>query len=92
MRTALTIIAMLLTTASVLAQAPSVPPAKEAPADAEATIHNYGTTEKTCLRWTDGCRTCARLSDGSQICSNVGIACQPVAITCVTRQEPPAPK
>jgi hypothetical protein len=92
MRMVLTILTALLMTGFVLAQEPSAPPANGPPPDPEATIHNYGNSEKTCLRWTDGCRTCARLQDGSQICSNLGIACQPVAITCTTRQEPPSAK
>ncbi len=38
-----------------------------------------------CSRWTDECVTCARDADGeAPSCSNIGIACQPKAIRCVS--------
>jgi hypothetical protein len=85
------IIAALLANAPALGQEQAPPPASAPPDDA-ATIHNYGSIEKTCLRWTDGCRTCARETDDKQVCSNIGIACQPAAIICTTRREAAAPK
>jgi hypothetical protein len=87
-------VALCLSIAAALAQTPEPapapsPPPSEAPA-AEASIHGYGDRDKTCLAWTDTCRSCER-GDGDTIhCSNVGIACQPAAITCSRRSEPPS--
>jgi hypothetical protein len=39
-----------------------------------------------CAAWTDSCVTCQREA-GRVFCSNIGIACQPKAVTC-TRPEP----
>ena len=37
-----------------------------------------------CSRWTDGCVNCSRENkDDEPVCSNIGIACQPKAITCL---------
>ena len=58
------------------------------PSAEDISIQAYGDKNKTCQEWTDGCRTCQR-SDASAVCSNIGIACQPKAITCVRRAEPP---
>ncbi len=38
---------------------------------------SYGLNDPKCLEWTDGCVVCTK--DG---CSNIGIACQPKAISC----------
>ncbi len=89
MRMGVIIVAMLWAATGVLAQGPTQPPASAPPLDVP-TVHDYGAIEKTCLRWTDGCRTCIRAPDGSWTCSNIGIACQPVAVSCTTRQEPAA--
>ena len=38
-----------------------------------------------CARWTDECVNCTRATDGeAPVCSNVGIACQPKVIRCVS--------
>lgn len=38
-----------------------------------------------CSRWTDECVNCTRGTDGgTPICSNIGLACQPKAIRCVS--------
>ena len=38
-----------------------------------------------CARWTDECVSCTRAADGdAPVCSNIGIACQPKAIRCVS--------
>ena len=38
-----------------------------------------------CSRWTDECVNCTRGADGgTPICSNIGFACQPTAIRCVS--------
>ena len=40
-----------------------------------------------CSRWTDGCVNCTRDADGeAPVCSNIGVACQPKAIRCVSTQ------
>jgi hypothetical protein len=88
MRAILAIIMLAGLSLGALAQDP--PKAPEAPATpAEASIHGYGDTEKTCLEWNDGCRTCRRQEGGKPACSNIGIACQPTAITCTRRVDPP---
>ena len=67
------------------AQAPRPQPAQDTAE--EASLHGYGDSEKTCQEWTDGCRTCSRSDAGEPICPNIGIACQPKAITCMRRAE-----
>jgi hypothetical protein len=38
-----------------------------------------------CSRWTDDCVNCTRDADGeAPVCSNLGVACQPKAIRCVS--------
>jgi len=39
-----------------------------------------------CARWTDECVNCARgaTSGEAPVCSNIGFACQPKAIRCLT--------
>ncbi len=38
-----------------------------------------------CSRWTDECVNCSRGADGeAPVCTNIGIACQPKAIRCVS--------
>ncbi|MCP4621498.1 MAG: hypothetical protein GY844_34275 [Bradyrhizobium sp.] len=38
-----------------------------------------------CRQWTDGCVNCSRDADGeAPACTNIGVACQPKAIRCVT--------
>jgi hypothetical protein len=42
-----------------------------------------------CSRWTDECVNCARGSQGdAPVCSNIGIACQPKAIRCLSPEAP----
>lgn len=42
-----------------------------------------------CSRWTDQCVNCARAADGEPpVCSNIGIACQPRAIRCLSPAAP----
>jgi hypothetical protein len=57
----------------------------------DPSLHAYPQTDKTCLEWTDSCRTCQRVGD-TGVCPNIGIACQPKAITCVRREEPAKPE
>jgi hypothetical protein len=43
-----------------------------------------------CSRWTDDCVNCSRDAEGeAPVCSNVGIACQPKAIRCLTPANSP---
>ena len=38
-----------------------------------------------CSRWTDECVSCTRSADGeAPACTNIGFACQPKAIRCVS--------
>ena len=41
-----------------------------------------------CARWTDECVNCARgaTTGEAPVCSNIGFACQPKAIRCLTPQ------
>ena len=61
---------------------PGRPPVQGKPAPAD-NIYAYGDSNPSCRVWTDGCRRCQRAS-GAPNCSNIGIACQPGAIVCVT--------
>jgi hypothetical protein len=38
-----------------------------------------------CSRWTDECVNCSRGAEGdAPVCSNIGFACQPKAIRCLS--------
>jgi hypothetical protein len=40
-----------------------------------------------CSRWTDDCVNCTRgARDAPAVCSNIGFACQPKAIRCLSGQ------
>ena len=42
-----------------------------------------------CNRWTDQCVSCSRGSDGgAPVCSNIGFACQPQAVRCLSPTSP----
>jgi hypothetical protein len=84
-------VALWLSVAAALAQTPEPVPPEPPPQTpaAEPSIHGYGDRDKTCMAWTDTCRSCERGDGDSVHCSNVGIACQPAAITCSRRSEPP---
>ena len=65
---------------------------QELSAASEANIFTYGEVDKTCMRWTDGCRNCSRGSGPMPNCGNIGIACQPQdKVTCFDRT-PESPK
>ena len=72
-------VAMLALGAS--AQTPPNPTAEE------ASMRGFGDSDKTCQEWTDACVTCQRSDTGEPLCSNIGIACQPKAISCTRRAE-----
>jgi hypothetical protein len=39
-----------------------------------------------CSRWTDQCVNCTRTAEGdAPVCSNVGFACQPQAVRCLSQ-------
>lgn len=78
--------AIALAFALALGAAAAQTPAQDPKAE-EASLHGYGDTDKTCQEWTDGCRSCRRLESGEPLCPNIGIACQPKAITCAKRAE-----
>ena len=50
----------------------------------ELTVFDYGNNNKTCVAWSDGCVTCRRINGEQGQCSNVGIACQPGEVRCLT--------
>ena len=81
-------VALALSVSTGRSQTADPAPTPSPPA-AEASIHGYGDRDKTCMVWTDTCRSCERGDGDSVHCSNVGIACQPAAITCSRRSEPP---
>ncbi|TMJ04191.1 MAG: hypothetical protein E6G97_06705 [Alphaproteobacteria bacterium] len=78
--------ALALAFGGASAQAPGAPPAPDLRAE-EASLHAYGDNDKSCQEWTDTCRSCRRSDTGEPLCPNIGIACQPQAITCVRRAE-----
>jgi hypothetical protein len=42
-----------------------------------------------CSRWTDGCVNCSRDAAGdAPVCSNIGFACQPKPVRCLSRAIP----
>jgi hypothetical protein len=42
-----------------------------------------------CSRWTDDCVNCSRGAHGEPaVCSNIGFACQPKAIRCLSDTAP----
>ena len=42
-----------------------------------------------CSRWTDQCVNCSRGADGGPpVCSNIGFACQPQAVRCLSPAAP----
>jgi hypothetical protein len=42
-----------------------------------------------CSRWTDECVNCSRGAEGdAPVCSNIGFACQPKAVRCLSPAVP----
>jgi hypothetical protein len=81
--TVLALAALLLVSASAQQR-----PAPLDPNSEEASMLGYGDRNKTCSEWSDGCMTCSRAENGDPLCPNIGIACQPKAITCAKKSEP----
>jgi hypothetical protein len=71
----------------VIRLAQTAEPAPPAPTD-DPSLHSYGDRDKTCIAWSDQCRSCERGANDAIFCSNIGIACQPAAVTCSRRSEP----
>jgi hypothetical protein len=73
MKIAATAIALAL--AALSGSTPDVAP--------DAHVWNYGDSDRTCLRWTDGCVVC----DRGSLCSNIGFACTPQdRVLCLHRE------
>ena len=91
MKNALTTAALLVCLSLAASQDATVRDAMAAelpiPPRGEVSIQGYGDKNKLCQEWTDGCRTCTRPESGDAVCSNVGIVCQPKAISCSKRAE-----
>ena len=83
MRSILTATVALMLVAAASAQTPSQPP----PAEQAVSMRGFGDADTTCREWNDGCVTCRRPDAGEAVCSNIGIACQPQAISCTRRAE-----
>jgi phospholipase/lecithinase/hemolysin len=91
MRAGLKATIALLVAALALGASAQAPPSTPAPAE-EASLHNFGDSNKACQEWTDSCRSCTRPESGDVLCSNIGIACQPKPILCVKRAEEKKPQ
>jgi hypothetical protein len=86
------IVQMILLSQLIVTPPAQEPARPEQGAAVQADIFSYGAADKTCMRWTDGCRNCSRGTGASPDCSNIGIACQPQdKVTCFGRT-PDAPK
>ena len=83
MRFVLPAMITLALTSAASAQAPS----QTTTAQEAASMRGYGDNEKSCQEWTDACVTCQRSDAGEPVCSNIGIACEPKAISCTRRME-----
>lgn len=81
--TVLALAALLLVSASAQQRPTPLDPNSE-----EASMLGYGDRNKSCSEWSDGCMTCSRAENGDPTCPNIGIACQPKAITCAKKSEP----
>jgi hypothetical protein len=78
MRSVLTsALALLLTASLACAPARAQPQDSNAPTP-ETHVYNYGQSNPSCQRWSDGCRTCTH-----EGCSNIGPACQPKEVKCI---------
>jgi hypothetical protein len=80
---------LLLASAALLAAGASFAaeleiPSRTAPAD--ISVHKG---PPNCGRWTDECVNCSRGAEGeAPVCSNIGFACQPKAVRCLSPAEP----
>jgi len=76
-------VAALFASAAADAAEIEIPP-RRAPADVQVQQ-----APANCSRWTDECVNCARGAGGKPpACSNIGVACQPRAIRCLSPAVP----
>jgi hypothetical protein len=80
--TASTTVALMTIAAVATAAELAIPPRKPPPAD-----FSMQKGPPNCARWTDECVNCARgaTSGETPVCSNIGFACQPKAIRCLSQ-------
>ena len=81
-------VAALMTASSAFTAEIPIPPPISRAAPKDIPVH---ANQPHCSRWTDECVNCARGADGeAPVCSNIGIACQPKAIRCLSGDIAPA--
>jgi hypothetical protein len=77
--------AALLTAGASFAADLKISP-RTAPPDEDVSIQKG---PPNCSRWTDECVNCSRGAEGERsVCSNIGFACQPQAIRCLSPAVP----
>jgi hypothetical protein len=78
--TSVTIAVMTIAADAVVAAELAIP-SRKPPAD-----FSMQKGPPNCARWTDECVNCARgaTAGDAPVCSNIGVACQPKAIRCLT--------
>jgi hypothetical protein len=75
--------AALLANGAAFAADLKIPP-RTAPGDI-----SVQTGPPNCSRWTDECVNCSRGTEGdAPVCSNIGFACQPKAVRCLSPAVP----
>jgi hypothetical protein len=75
--------AALLAAGATFAADLKIPP-RTAPED--VSVHKG---PPNCSRWTDECVNCSRGAEGdAPVCSNIGFACQPKAVRCLSPAVP----
>jgi hypothetical protein len=78
--TSIAIAVMAIATEAAVAAELAIPPRKP-PAD-----FSIQKGPPNCSRWTDDCVSCSRGTKGEPaVCSNIGFACQPKAIRCLSQ-------
>jgi hypothetical protein len=76
-------VAFVLAGGAAIAAEIELPP-RRAPADV-----SMQKGPANCSRWTDECVNCSLAADGEPpVCSNIGFACQPQAIRCLSHAVP----
>jgi hypothetical protein len=81
--------AIAIATAAFLAAGASFAAEIEIPP--RTTLHDVSVHKgpPNCSRWTDECVNCSRGGEGEpSVCSNIGFACQPQAIRCLSPATP----
>jgi hypothetical protein len=76
---------LLLASAALLAAGASFAAELEIPPRAAPEDISVHKGPPNCSRWTDQCVNCSRGGDGGPpVCSNIGFACQPQAVRCLS--------